>query len=66
MSLDWEYDTWPYPRFGSTGVEVSSSKLSIGIGSLNAEKLGRGTVFLLRDIEEILRSASLLILSFDS
>ena len=53
-------------RFGSTGVGVSSIKLSIGIGCLNAEKVGRGTVFLLRDVEEILLSASLLMLSFDS
>lgn len=53
-------------RLGSTGVEVSSMRLSIGIGSLKAAKVGRGTVFLLRDIDDILRSKSLLMLSFDS
>lgn len=53
-------------RFGSMGVEVSSSRLSIGIGSRNAANVGRGIVFLLKDTEEMLRSASLLILSFDS
>jgi hypothetical protein len=53
-------------RFGSTGVVVSSNRLSIGIGSLNAVKLGRGTVFLRSEIDDILRPASLLMLSLDS
>jgi hypothetical protein len=52
-------------RFGSTGVDDSSIRLSIGMGSRKAASVPGGSGFLFAE-REAARSASLPILSLDS